>query len=376
MGSGDPRLIMAAFKDDNRMGELFVMEDGEAKNVRRFTRNELRCFFPDCPMPELKAVSRSHARDGFSHLSGGQKHTPESVNHEQGKIVVRDWLRSKYPPAKTDVEVPIDGTRTRVADVLTIGTHGGRIAFEIQYAALGFSEWQRRRADYAKQGIADVWLFGHSGAQFKRSRVAPGEHIQLNRIQLALARARQPVFWFNPELRRLAIAYTMANADMGRRLPILPRNDHALVRFIDLDDCDLTLTGLHAPFLEELAQNEEPVQQFETMWERLRQEKHERDCQERVNREAQRRAEGQRAQVARIQQQRSLDGKRAAQVRQLDEQRQHTASIIANNAIERRIRQVARGRLVYCPRCWYPLTTAEEAREGAHNNCAEPPSQT
>jgi hypothetical protein len=58
MDAGDPLLIMAAYKDQARRGELFVMEDGQATNLYEFTRNELRCFFEDCPQPGLKAVSR------------------------------------------------------------------------------------------------------------------------------------------------------------------------------------------------------------------------------------------------------------------------------------------------------------------------------
>ena len=41
MGAGDPLLIMAAYKDQARRGELFVMEDGQAKNLYEFTRKGL-----------------------------------------------------------------------------------------------------------------------------------------------------------------------------------------------------------------------------------------------------------------------------------------------------------------------------------------------
>jgi Competence protein CoiA-like family len=375
MGVGEPRLVMAAFKDENRRGELFVMEDGEARNLYDFTRNELHCFFGDCPQPALKAVSRAHARDGFSHMSGGQKHAPESVNHEQGKIVIRDWLRSKYPAAETALEVPIDGARTRIADVLVTGTRGGKIAFEIQYAALTLNQWQQRHEDYVKHGITDIWLFGHAGAQFKRSSAAEGKHVRLNPVQRAIARTKQPVFWFNPELGQLAIAYTIENADEGRRLPVMPRHQISLLCFLDLEEFDLVQAGLHAPFLDELIQNEESVQQFKVTWDGWKRQVDERRRKEELQQEAARRTEHQRVRASRMERQKSLARTRAARTRELVAQRERATVQAIDDAAERRIRHVARGKPVHCPRCWYPLTTMEEARKGTHSNCTEPSLQ-
>lgn len=160
VGNGDPRLITAAFRDQARVGELFILADGAASAVREFTHNELRCPFPDCPQPQLKAVARARRRDGFSHLPGAHKHAPESVNHLQGKAVVADWLRSIFGPDVVAMEAASDTQRTRVADVMLTLPSGLRMAFEIQYAPLTVHQWLERHDSYREQGIVDVWLWG------------------------------------------------------------------------------------------------------------------------------------------------------------------------------------------------------------------------
>lgn len=365
-GAGDPLLIMAAYKDQARRGELFVMENGQAKNLYEFTRNELRCFFEDCPQPGLKAVSRQKARDGFSHLSGGQKHAPESINHEQGKAVIAEWLRRRYPAAETDVEVPIDEARSRVADVLTIGTRGGKIAFEIQYAALSFAEWQERHQDYQQRDIVDVWLFGHEGDQFHRSRTSEGRDVQLNLIQLSLAQQKQPVFWINPELQQIAVAYSLVDG-----LVVAPRHQAASLRVLSLDHFELRPNGLFSPFLSELDRNEKSAQVYEARREERKREAEEARREERATKEAERAAEQKRQRASWLQRRQSLAGLRMAQAREQKAQRERQVAEAAIREVERRIRHVVAGKLVYCPRCWYPLTNIDEARLGTHANCVE-----
>lgn len=366
MGAGEPLLIMAAYKDQARRGELFVMEDGQAKNLYEFTRNELRCFFEDCPQPRLKAVSRQKARDGFSHLSGGQKHAPESINHEQGKAVIVEWLRRCYPAAKTYVEAPIDDARSRVADVLTIGTRGGKIAFEVQYAALSFAEWQERHQDYRERGITGVWLFGHEGDQFRRSRTSAGGNVQLNLIQLSLAQQKQPVFWINPELQQIAVAYSLVDG-----LAVAPRHRAVSLRVLSLDHFELRPDGLFSPFLNELDRNEETAQLYEAKREKRKREAEETRRKEQATKEAERAAEQKRQRASRLQRQHSLAGLRAARAREQKAQRERQVAEAATREVERRIRHVVAGKLVYCPRCWYPLNNFNEARVGTHANCVE-----
>jgi len=366
MGAGEPLLIMAAYKDQARRGELFVMEDGQAKSLYEFTRNELRCFFEDCPQPGLKAVSRQKARDGFSHLSGGQKHAPESINHEQGKVVIAEWLQRRYPAAETDVEVPIDDTRSRVADVLTIGTRGGKIAFEIQCAALSFAEWQERHQDYQQRGIVDVWLFGHEGDQFRRSRTSEGGDVQLNLIQLSLAQQKQSVFWINPELQQIAVAYSLVDG-----LAVAPRHRAVSLRVLGLDNFELRPDGLFSPFLGELDRNEKPVQLHEVRQEKRKREAEEARRKEEATKEAERSAEQKRQRASWLQRRQSLARLRAAQAREQKAQRERQVAEAAIRDVERRIRHVVAGKLVYCPRCWYPLTNVDEARVGTHANCVE-----
>lgn len=75
-GAGEALLIMPAYKDQARRGEVLAMEDRQAKNPDAFTRNKLCSFFGDRPQSRLKAGSRPKACDGLSHLPGKFQCTP------------------------------------------------------------------------------------------------------------------------------------------------------------------------------------------------------------------------------------------------------------------------------------------------------------
>jgi hypothetical protein len=156
LGTGETRLIAAAYKDRARRGELFVLEDDQALELRTWAKQNLRCMFDDCPVPDLTTVSRANKRDGFKHGKGGRKHTPESVNHRQGKAVVANWLREAYPYARVELELATDTQRSNVADVMLILASGQRVAFEVQYAALSVAEWRRRHESYARQSVSGL----------------------------------------------------------------------------------------------------------------------------------------------------------------------------------------------------------------------------
>ncbi|MGK0742677.1 hypothetical protein ACSHWG_12460 [Leucobacter sp. Z1108] len=66
---GETRLVYARRRDNP--GETEFMPEGTAREVRERTKRELMCILDGCLSPDLTTVSRSKARDGFSHLSGG-----------------------------------------------------------------------------------------------------------------------------------------------------------------------------------------------------------------------------------------------------------------------------------------------------------------
>lgn len=205
MGDGETRLIAAAYRDPTRTGELYILEDGTARDVRVWAKGHLRCLFPDCPQPELKTISRARKRDGFSHLPGARKHAPESINHLQGKAVIAAWLVRRFGVNAVHLEAATDSQRTRVADVMLTLPGGQRVAFEVQYAALSVEQWRARHESYVAQGVLDVWLWGHTRVKKSRSEWVPAP-FTLEDMQDEARLAGLPILFLNPEYGQIAVA--------------------------------------------------------------------------------------------------------------------------------------------------------------------------
>lgn len=200
--------VLAAFQDgETRLiyarpragGSLWMLPDGEAKQHRAFAKAELMCPVHECGQPKLTTVARApRKRDGFSHLAGGG-HAPESLFHLQAKQRIADWLTEHYPRSSVHIEEQSDTNRTRIADVMITGPTGQRIAFEVQYSPITPEKWRERHDSYVEQGITDIWLWGHHGANLTEDRHLPGT-VKLTPAQQLVAELGLPLLWFNPVL--------------------------------------------------------------------------------------------------------------------------------------------------------------------------------
>lgn len=248
LGAGETRLIAAAYRDPARAGELYVLPDGEARERRGWAKRELRCMFEDCPAPDLTTVSRANRRDGFTHGAGAGKHSPESVNHRQGKAVVAAWLNATYPEATVIVEYATDTQRSNVADVMLLHPGKPRVAFEVQCAPLSVEAWRERHESYARQGIIDVWLWGHT-----RVRKSPGRHAdgpyRLDDVQDEVQQAGLRVTFLNPETEQLGIAATI---ESGQR-SLANGREYSLV-VGDLASARVSPNGITSAIIGPLAQ--------------------------------------------------------------------------------------------------------------------------
>lgn len=246
---GEPRFVAAAYRDPSSSRELFVMPDGQADTLRAFTREQLRCLIPDCPAPDVVAVSRSRRRDGFRHKAGGGKHAPESVQHRQGKAVLAEWLRSRVGPAAVTVEAATDTQRSRIADVMVTFPTGELLAFEIQYAAITVQAWRTRHESYRAQGITDVWLWGHT--RLRKSRSSYDPPFRLDDVQDEVRTTGMPVHWFNPETSELATAVT--HVGEAGLISIDDRCGDVLIE--RLTACGVTPAGIQSGALRQLTQH-------------------------------------------------------------------------------------------------------------------------
>ena len=244
---GETRFIAAAYRDPARARELFVMPDGRAGELREFTREKLRCLISDCESPDIVAVARAQRRDGFSHKSGGGRHSPETVNHLQGKAVLAAWLRDRVPRgSRVDVEAAIDTQRTRVSDVLVTFPTGERLAFEVQYAAMTVAEWRQRHESYVTQGVVDIWLWGHT--RMRQSRSSWDPPFRLDDVQDETRRAGLPVHWINPNTGELATAITETGDE-----PMTIQDRFGDIVFQRLSACGVTPAGIQSGMLRAIA---------------------------------------------------------------------------------------------------------------------------
>ncbi|GEK19875.1 hypothetical protein CXY01_03950 [Cellulomonas xylanilytica] len=202
--NGETRLVYARYRNALPSAPLYYLEDDTVTNeVRAFARQQLICVVPGCPSEGLTAAHRHNKRDGFVHrgtnVTAG--HAAESVNHLQGKAAVMAWLARVHPELDARTEVSLAG-RERVADVLVTFRDGQRVAIEVQYAAMKVGEWEERHHSYARMGIVDVWLFGHTGHQMN---VRDGA-VYPNDVQRKVMETGAPLLWVNPDLDMIATA--------------------------------------------------------------------------------------------------------------------------------------------------------------------------
>lgn len=207
--NGETRLVYARHRD-RPDDPLFHLADGTAAQLRDFTRDHLECFLPTCTDRRLKAVSRAHARDGFSHLPGAGQHSPESLFHHQGKAAIARWARAHLPDVTVTVE-HATADRARRADVMLTWPNGAQLAVEVQYSPLTVAEWRRRHESYLAAGITPLWLFGHTRHQLHIASARRGDigpQVRLNAVQKALLAAGTAPLWLNPITGQIATVWT------------------------------------------------------------------------------------------------------------------------------------------------------------------------
>jgi len=115
--NGERALVFARHQRDHDRPLFHMNYDDATKAVKVLTREHLECFMPDCADRRLKAMHRSKKRDGFSHMPGAGRHTPESLFHQQSKALIASWVSRHWPAVRVDVELATE-TRDRIADVM------------------------------------------------------------------------------------------------------------------------------------------------------------------------------------------------------------------------------------------------------------------
>lgn len=208
---GTHKTELAAFQEgeqvfvwghDKADGGMWFLEEDTAKEHRPFVNDRIVCPVPGCAA-KLTTHHRTNKRDGLVHYSGTGGHSKESVFHSQGCALIENWLRKKYPKSKAQREEYTNEAGERRADVLLTAPTGQRVAFEVQYSALTPDAWRARHDSYRAQGIVDVWLFGHTGAQLKFDSDG---RLKANPTHDAVIASGSALMFINPIEEKIGIA--------------------------------------------------------------------------------------------------------------------------------------------------------------------------
>lgn len=175
----------------------------------------------------------------------GPDHGAERMHHVLAKGLLARWARWAMPGATAIEEHPSNETRERIADVIVTLPDGPQFALEVQYSALSVEAWRERHESYRRNGIVDVWLFGHAGAQ---SRWRDGV-MYLNATQREIAASGAPVLWINPLTEE--VAYATSRAWSPVRATILAQEEGEL-RVVPLAQWRLLEDGMFTRELVEL----------------------------------------------------------------------------------------------------------------------------
>ena len=99
-------------------------------------------------------------RQHFAHPPGmappGGRHGREGAWHAEGKQRMRRWAETRGARARVEAWTP---DRRRRSDVAVTLPDCRRVAIEVELGAVSDAEWLARHRDYARAGIADVWLW-------------------------------------------------------------------------------------------------------------------------------------------------------------------------------------------------------------------------
>lgn len=255
---GERRQVWALHRET---GKPYYLPEGQAAELREFTKSSLRCTHPDC----TAAISTRGGtkRDHFFHVSSPMHETGrESEFHLAGKAMLAHWAASRIPDGATVCEEHTvkdpDTQRVRRADVMVTGRSGRMVAYEVEYKSYAVEAWRAKQADYSTHGIVCAWLIGHT-----RIRLASGPSdlvglgetaVRVPELAAQIARAGYPLLVVNPATRQVG---TLAG-DVYFSVRFRGHDTVAWIAVDHLDDCEFSPHGgIITPTLRRIAAAEE-----------------------------------------------------------------------------------------------------------------------
>lgn len=179
-----------------------------------------------------------------------------------------------------------------------------RAAIEVQYAPITPDEFLARHQAYAEAGIVDIWLFGHTGHQFRRLRKESWEtwvRVKLSPTHELVRELGMPLLWLNPGLQKVGFATSLKT--VGRRsFPVFADKADGVLELEMLDQIRLTEQSVTSPQIERLLAGAVGFGKARA----------EQDVEDRAEREALARAAAERALTAEARERASQEAREAA----------------------------------------------------------------
>ncbi len=261
--AGEKRQVWALRRDTH---EPVFLSEGHAESMRSFTKQKLKCLYPDCTaqLTTKGGTKRAH----FAHVNTVEHETGwESEAHLAGKAMLVRWLTDRlcvgeppHPDVRAEQTVKDPATRThRRPDVLVTGRSGQRVAFEVEYKGWAIEAWRAKQSDLDATGIRCLWLIGHT--RLRLLEVSDlGARVRLPALAMDMARAGKPLLVINPSTQQIGTLAQTSSFD-GR---YKGASREAWLRVDALSDCDFSpLGGVATPTLRAIAAAENEARRAE-----------------------------------------------------------------------------------------------------------------
>lgn len=140
-------------------GYLIEPEGYSEELLRSWSKVKLRCQW--CGAPVFYRHG-SQVSPHFAHLARRECEfwEPETIEHIEGKRLLKAWIEQIYPFNVTKQEYYLDEIGQR-ADVMTIFPDGHRLCIEYQCSPISDKDLRTRIEGYEKMNISQVWIMGH-----------------------------------------------------------------------------------------------------------------------------------------------------------------------------------------------------------------------
>ncbi|QGT99480.1 hypothetical protein SYNTR_0887 [Candidatus Syntrophocurvum alkaliphilum] len=185
---------------------ISALDDNVSKLKTMSKNGELFC--PECNSSMIFRAGEKKIKH-FAHKSECSYlyHEPETLEHQKGKLLIKQHFEKLYPEAQVELEYSIKQTNQR-SDIAIIHSNGEIWAVEIQCSKISNQVWLDRHLLYEKAGVKDIWIFGGSMHSYGRTENQNDyEKHKLCSFEKEVYSAYEGIYYLNPDTEIIRILY-------------------------------------------------------------------------------------------------------------------------------------------------------------------------